>query len=577
MSREWGLQSAGLSNGAAYADLDLDGDLDLVTNNINEPAFVYENLHDTGESNNHYLRIRLQGSKLNPLGIGTKLWVYHEQKLQYLEHYLVRGYVSSVEPILHIGLGTASQADSLVVVWPDGKRQKLKQVSADQTLTVEHTDATIDSGQSGPKTPATTLLNDRGSVFQHVKHRENSLIDFKNQPLLLKMLSREGPGLVVGDVNGDDREDLVVGSSFQDTTFTWLQTETGEFIRGMPLAHSADHEDQGLLLFDCDGDGDLDLYIASGGNQFPKNYREEFYHDRLYVNDGSGGFELQEDALPQATANSSTVNGCDFDRDGDIDLFIGARVLTQSYPLTDRSFLLQNDDGKFTDITPEGLSKVGMVTSALWSDFDDDGWTDLVITGEWMPICLFKNDHGTLRDVTPSSNIGHLAGFWNSISGADFDRDGDIDYIAGNHGKNNELTATTDAPLRIVAKDFDRNGSIDPVIGYYVQGESYPLPARDALIAQLNFTRKRFPRYHDYAVVKFENLFTEEELEGALQVEVKTLETSYIENLGDGKFRIKPLPLPAQMAPIYGISTEDINNDGLPDILLTGNRRTANS
>ncbi len=571
MSLEWGLNSPGLSNGAAYADLDLDGDLDLVTNNINETASVYENLYTAGGSNHHYLRVKLEGSTLNPLGIGTKLFVYCQGKFQYFEHYLVRGYVSSVEPIFHVGLGGAAQADSLVVVWPNGKKQRLEYVTANQTITVKYENATGDSRQTVLTAPP--LLTDQTQGVQPIRHRENSLIDFENQPLLLKMLSREGPALAVGDVNGDHREDLVVGSSFKDTTFVWLQTESGKLIKGGSLAGSSKHEDQGLLLFDFDGDGDLDLYASSGGNQFPRNYREEFYQDRLYINDGSGQFVLLEAALPQVTANSSTVNGCDFDRDGDIDLFVGARVLTQSYPQADRSFLLENDRGKFTDITPKDLSKVGMVTAALWSDFDDDGWTDLVVTGEWMPVSFFKNDHGILKNVTQETKIGHLTGFWNSISAADFDRDGDIDYVVGNHGKNNELTASRDAPLRIVAKDFDQNGSIDPVIGYYVQGEQYPLPSRDALIAQMNFTRKRFPRYHDYAIAKFEDLFTENELSGALQMEVTTLETSYIENLGGGKFQMKPLPLEAQTAPVYGINTEDINGDGFADILLTGNRR----
>ncbi len=571
MTQSWRLDIPGLSNGAAYADLDLDGDLDLITNNINEHASIYQNLSEGSSSKNHYLRIQLEGNPSNPLGIGTRVMVYHNGQHQYAEQYPVRGYVSSVEPVLHFGLGKDTLADSVVVIWPDTKIQRINEVKANQVLTVAHENAR-ESLNGTPQSPA-SLLTDQTAYFSGIRHRENTLIDFEHQPLLLKMLSREGPGLAVADVNNDGLEDLVVSSSYRDTSFVWLQSATGRFIKGSAIEYSWEYEDQGMLLFDFDQDGDQDLYAASGGNQFSPNHKTEFYQDRLYLNDGAGNFIWQRKALPEISSNTSTVNGCDFDKDGDIDLFVGSRVQPRRYPEAGQSLLLQNDGSRFIDITPAELASLGMITSALWSDFNDDGWTDLIITGEWMPVSFFQNDKGVLRDVTKDTNIGHLSGFWNSIAGADFDLDGDIDYIVGNHGKNNELTATPEEPVRIVAKDFDKNGSIDPVIGYYVQGVSYPLPSRDALIEQMNFTRRRFSRYRDYAVIKFEDMFTKEELEGAIKMEVSTLETSYIENLGKGRFRMKSMPVEAQMAPVYGITTDDFNEDGFADVLLTGNRR----
>ena len=576
VTQTWNLDIPSLSNGSAYADLDQDGDLDLVTNNINNHAFIYQNLSRDGDNtnSNHYLRVKLKGKGLNIDGIGTSVTVYQKGQSQYRVQYPVRGYVSTVENVLHFGLGSDAQIDSLIIKWPDGKVEKLDKVSSDQVVLIDHKNALESLQEANDTAPFFTNVSDN---FNHIRHEENFVIDYENQPLLLKMFSREGPGLAVGDVNGDGLEDLFMGTAYRDTSFIWLQDSVGNFTESISLRGSWRHEDEGALFFDADQDGDLDLYVTSGGNQYKLSKRQEhIYHDRLYINDGTGKFERAEDALPKTGTNTCTINGADFDRDGDMDLFVGARLNPHRYPEQGYSQLLQNNNGVFSEVSDKlapGLKSVGLVTSALWTDFDNDDWLDLIVVGEWMSIRFFKNNKGKLEDITDRSQIGEMKGFWNSIKGADFDMDGDIDYVVGNHGINSELKASENEPVEMLAKDFDDNGSVDPVIGYYVQGESYPYPPRDAIIAQMNTIRRRFPRYKDYAQIKFDQVFTKEELKGALKLSATHLKTTYLENLGNGKFRIKELPIEAQMAPVLGILVEDFNGDLYPDILLVGNRR----
>ena len=576
VTKKWDVNVPSLSNGSAYADLDLDGDLDLITNNINGHAFLYQNLSRDGQNGilNHYLKIKLKGPYLNPYGIGTQVTIFQKERPQYAVQYTVRGYVSTVESMLHFGLGNNPKVDSIIVKWPDGNIEKIFEADADQTIQVDYKNAVH---TMPPDRIVEPFFTDVSYRFDHIVHKENHVVDYENQPLLLKMFSREGPGLAVGDVNNDGLEDLFVGSAYEDTSFVWLQDTLANFTNRIILHGSWRHEDEGALLFDADQDGDLDLYVTSGGNQYVLTKRQEYvYHDRLYFNDGTGKFQKTEDALPKIGSNTCTVNGADFDRDGDIDLFVGSRLNPHRYPEQGNNHLLQNNNGTFSDVTdnlaPE-LKLAGLVTSALWTDFDNDQWIDLIVVGEWMPVRFFRNNKGQLVDVTDKSRIGHLTGFWNSIKGADFDLDGDTDYVVGNHGINSELKATEKEPVEMLAKDFDKNGSIDPVIGYYVQGVSYPFPPRDAIIAQMNAIRRRFPRYKDYAQIKFDQLFTKDELKGALKLHANYLKTTYIENLGNGSFRIRELPIEVQMAPVLGIFIDDFNNDLYPDILLTGNRR----
>lgn len=576
VTEEWKVNVPSLSNGSVYADFDNDGDLDLVSNNINEPAFLYQNLSRDKQSGNlnHYLKVKLKGPKLNPNGIGAQVTIFRKGERQHAVQYPVRGYVSTVHNILHFGLGNESVIDSIVVKWPEGQIEKVFKVEADQVLELGYENA---HEIPSPAPTHNLIFEDVSADFNHIVHKENHMIDYENQPLLLKMFSREGPALAVGDVNNDGLEDLFVGSAFRDTSYIWLQDDTAKFTTKVELTGSRHHEDEGAIFFDADQDGDLDLYVTSGGNQYtPKRKRGLVFQDRLYINNGDGKFENDPDALPEIDANTCTVNGADFDRDGDIDLFVGSRLNPNRYPEQGTHYLLRNDGGVFTDVTDElapVLRLAGLVTSALWTDFDNDQWVDLIVIGEWMPIRFFKNNKGRLEEVTAKSQISGFTGFWNSIKGADFDLDGDIDYVVGNHGTNSELKASEKQPVEMVAKDFDENGSVDPIIGYYVQGESYPFPPRDAIIAQMNSIRKRFPRYQNYAEIKFDEIFTRDELKGALKLQATYLKSAYIENLGNGAFRMTELPIEAQMAPVMGIFVDDFNNDLYPDILLTGNRR----
>ncbi len=571
-TQNWSTAENSMSNGAIYVDLDLDGDLDLVTNNVNKEAFIYKNTSvENHENKTNYLKIKLEGPAKNLNGIGTKIFLFTKGKMQKLEQYPVRGYLSSVDYTLHFGIGDAKNIDSLQVIWPDNSTQILYDIATNVTLPLDFKDAV--NKQLFSKNIAKTLLTNKSEKVDFIKHSENSYIDFLDQPLLLKMLSREGPGIAAGDIDNDGLDDVLLSSALQDTTYVWLQKENGNFVKGSILPDSWKFEQLGCLIFDTNQDNLVDVYITSGGNEFSIN--SKFYQDQLYVQQTDGSF-IRSNNLPEIFSSTATVNACDYDKDGDLDLFVGSRLKPKSYPYPGTSYILENNQGVFKnstdDIAPE-ISKIGLVTAALWTDFNNDGATDLIIVGEWMEISFFKNQNGKLINITSNTGIQGLTGFWNSINGADFDNDGDIDYVIGNLGTNSELKATKEEPVSILSKDFDENGSIDPVIGYYVQGENYPYPSRDALVNQINAMKRRFPFYKNYGDATYNKLFKKEELAGALRKEVSVLQTLYINNKGDGTFTYKYLPLAAQRSPTYGISITDVNDDTFLDILLTGNRR----
>jgi hypothetical protein len=393
--------------------------------------------------------------------------------------------------------------------------------------------------------------------------------------------------MAIGDVDGNGLEDFIMGGSTKTPAQLFKQNTSSHFT-STELPDSA-YEDMGLLLFDADGDQDLDLYVASGGSEFNANTAP--YQDRLYKNDGKGNFTRDKVALPQLYSSGSCVVGADYDADGDIDLFVGGRLVPGNYPLPARSYLLRNDGGKFTDVTAQlspALGNIGLVTSALWTDFDNDNQIDLILTGEWMPIQFFKNtggkliawdaDKGTTHEVTtvnqPSEvtpSLKHSSGWWNSITGADFDQDGDIDYVAGNLGLNSKYKASPEEPVTLYAGDFDNNGKIDPIIAHYINGKNYPSHARDAMIDQITAMRKKFPKYADFASASMDDVFSRSEQQRAHIVKSEYFQSSYIENLGNGKFQMKPLPVQAQLAPIFGIVANDYNNDGFTDLLVSGN------
>nr|WKN37314.1 VCBS repeat-containing protein [Tunicatimonas sp. TK19036] len=574
-THEWGLDVRTCSNGAAFGDLDQDGDLDLVINNLNKPAFLYENtLSDS--SKNHYLRIQFDGPPSVADGIGSKIFLRYGGQSQYAQQSLSRGFQSSAEPILHFGLGDVQVIDTLEVVWPDGQQQLLTNVDADQLITLDYSEA---SPVEQSKSPLPTLVFQEVSEEKNIRftHEENAFDEFKIEFLLPHMYSQNGPGMAVGDVNGDQLDDFIVGGASGKSTQLFTQNRQGAFSQ-QDLPTNSNYEDMGVLLFDKDNDGDLDLYMVSGGNEF--NANSPPYQDRLFVNDGQGNFTLDKNALPELQVSGSCVVAADYDQDGDLDLFVGGRIETGKYPLPVNSFILRNDDGNFTEVTQEvcpDLQKLGLVTSALWTDFNNDGQVDLLVAGEWMPLTFFVNQNGKFTNITQDTGLSANVGWWNSLTAGDYDNDGDTDYIAGNLGLNAPFKASADEPVTVYAKDFDYNGSTDAILTKYTQGKSYPVAGRNELISQMIiYTRKKFPNYIDYADATITDLFSEEDLQNAYVAKADNFQTSWIENLGNGHFALHPLPIGAQFAPVYGTLSADFDNDGNVDVLLTGNSYAAN-
>lgn len=572
-SDAWGFNEKGFSHGAAYADLDNDGDLDLVVNNMNSEAEVFENKSDV-LFNRNFLRIRFRGDKPNRNGIGAKVTLYEDRRLQVVENFVNRGYESTVEDVAHFGLDTTRVIDSLEVIWPDGKHQLLKNIACNQTLTLEYNSAIINNRS---KKDSPLVFNEtRDHVELDFTHYENDFVDFKVQPLLPHMHSRSGPGIATGDVNGDGLEDLYIGAASGKAGALFVQQSGSIFKRMNTTRIDSLPEDMGVLFFDADHDQDLDLYIVSGGSERPHD--SPLYSDKFYVNDGKGNFTEAFNALPDIRASGSTINAADFDRDGDLDLFVGGRLIPGKYPLAASSSILRNDSQKnqckFTDVTAEVAPRLinsGLVSGALWTDMDQDGWMDLLIAGEFMPVTCLKNNEGKSFSPYAESSFSHTSGWWNSVTGGDFDNDGDIDYVAGNLGVNTRYRGSADEPCCIFAKDFDKNGSIDPVMTYYLQGERHITHARDELISQISVMRQRFRKYTEYANATFDESFLKSELDGAYVVCSTWFHTSYIENKGGGRFSITPLPLEAQFAPVFGIIADDFNADGNLDMLISGN------
>lgn len=581
-SADWGFDIPSFSNGAVYADFDNDGDLDVAMNNIDQEAFLYEN-HSERKPEQHFLTVKLKGPALNRGGFGAKIRVWTSNGGQYAEHSPYRGYQSTMEPDrLHFGLGNASKADSVTIVWPDSRMQVLKNIKANQALELDHGKATanaptgyLEVAKASAIAPIFVGLTGKGIDFQH---RDNLYIDFKVQPLLPHLLSQNGPGVAVGDVNGDGLDDFYVGGAFNQSGRVFVQGKHQRFTSKALVTGQKYEEDMGSLLFDADGDGDQDLYVVSGSNEFEAGSR--YYQDRLYVNDGKGDFKLNTNALSPLAASGSTVNAADFDRDGDLDLFIGGRLTPGAYPMPGESYILRNEGGRFVEATqqvcPE-IENIGMVTTALWTDFDRDGWVDLIVAGEWMPIVFYKNNHGKLINVSKQTGLRNTTGWWNSIVSGDFDEDGDTDYVLGNVGLNSEGKPSNDKPLTLLAKDFDHSGTMDPVIARYIGNDLYPVHPRDEMTSQMNFLKKRFVYYADYSKAKITDVFKPEELRDAGKLICESMQSVMLENKGGGQFAMKYLPAAAQMGPVYGLLAEDFNHDGHLDLLLSGNSHATES
>lgn len=574
VSSTWGIEEASCSNGAAYADLDNDGDLDLLVNNVNQPAFIYENQSEKWQPNNH-VRIKLKGNTGNLAGIGAVIKITTGTSTQYYEHFLSRGYESSVDPIIHFGLGEHELVDSIEVWWPDDTHQIIKQTPANQLIVIDQSNTSTKSVQKNANSNEKWFKEVTDSLGITFRHQEDLMVDFKLQPILPHMHSRNGPGIAVADINLDGLEDFFVGGAAGQSGEMFLQKKNGTF-ESMEWSMDGTFEDMGVLFFDANNDGFQDLYVVSGGIIAAQD--DSAYQDRLYLNDGQGNFQ-KSNALPPITASGSVVTATDFDRDGDLDLFIGGRVDPGKYPMPAKSYLLENladEDAvniRFRDISSnvKDWGKLTMVTSAVWSDYDNDGWMDLIVCGEFMPITLFYNVNGQLVYGNEQSGLVNTEGWWNSIAGGDFDQDGDTDYLLGNLGLNTKYKASGEEPLCIYAKDYDKDGKIDPVMCYYIDGENHIAHSRDEIIGQINAMRGRFKTYESYAETTFEKSFLQEELEDAYVVKSHNFSSSYMENTGNGTFKLSPLPLSSQMGPLEGIVVEDIDHDGKQDVVLIGN------
>ncbi|MHA6246757.1 VCBS repeat-containing protein [Pontibacter sp. CAU 1760] len=582
-TKNWGLDIPSFSNGAAYADLDNDGDLDFIVNNINDSAFVYRNNLYTakpGKEQQHFLRLKFKGDGANQAGLGASATLYYGSgKTQFHENTVYKGYLSSVEDVAHFGLGAVDQVDSVKVVWPNGRYQVLKQVKANQALTVAQREATKEMPLNRlPDPKQLTFREVSGEYGVQFRSEEKDGIDFNWQRTLPHKLSQGGPGIAVGDVNGDGLDDFYIGGAAGKDGGFFMQQPNGTFKLTpgkMPAGKTG--EEMGVLFFDADNDGDLDLYAASGSYEFAEG--AEQLQDRLYLNDGKGTFKLKPAALPTLLSSTSSVRAADYDRDGDLDLFVAGRVVPGKYPLNPESYILRNDGGRFVNVTktvsPE-LQHLGMITDALWTDFNGDGAVDLVVVGEWLPVTFFQNSNGKLKNITQGTGLAGHTGWWNSLAAGDFDNDGDIDYVAGNLGLNTNYVASATQPLRIFAKDFDGNGSIDPVLSCYLKSpdgsmKPYPMHTRDDLNAQMPRTRNLYPRYEQFALATIDQVIPVAEREGAMTMQATHFQSSYIENLGQGKFKLHVLPQAAQLAPVFGIHPDDVDGDGNLDLLLVGN------
>ncbi len=587
VSMQWGLGIPSFSNGAVYADLNNDGALDLVINNINDEALIYKNTAtESSESVQHYLNVVFNGPNQNHEGIGAFVDIYYQHGLhQVYENNPYRGYLSSIQPIAHFGLGKCQTLDSVVVKWPDQHKQTFLNVKADRTLTANVNNADKKYTWSVPtqiKAPLFTNITGKSGVTY--LHRDTDYADFNIQKLLPHKLSEYNPALAVGDINGDGLDDIIVGGNLTLPAQVLFQQKDGTFKQRNLLAekkYDRPYLDGGILIFDANGDKFPDVLITGSGYKAPAN--DPVYRDRLYLNDGKGNFTLAKDALPVCFKSKLCVRALDYNSDGKLDLFISGRVVAGRYPEPADSYILRNDtkDGKvkFTDVTNEiapDLKKIGLVCDAIFSDFDNDGKTDLILAGEWMPLTFLKNIGGKFVNVTAKSGVSNKSGWWNSIVAGDFRHTGRMDYIVGNVGLNSLYQANDEFPVYITEGDFDKRDRFDAFPSLFLPGKDgvkreYPANVREDAFKQMISLRTKFTNYHSYAEATMQDLLSADQMKNALRLKATELRSCYFRNDGDGKFTIIPLPPEAQVSVLNGMVADDFDGDGNLDLLITGN------
>lgn len=568
---EWGFDTPNFSNGAAYADLDLDGDLDLVINNINEPASLYRN--ESQQTN--YLRVKLTDSQAYHSPFGSKVKLETSAGPQWYEFTNVRGMYSSSEAIAHFGIPSGAEIHSLSITWWDGSITVVEQVEPRQLLEIDYATSNKSPTTKSLKEPKLFNMLKSGIPFTH---EENDFDDYDKQVLLPHKMSQFGPAMAAGDLNQDGLEDIFLGGAKGQSGQIFLQTPAGfQALALKDLETDKMHEDVDAAFFDVEGDGDLDLYVVSGGNsEAPES---PAYQDRLYINDGKGILARASDRIPAFFESGSCVRPQDIDKDGDIDLFVGGRHIPWAYPMPAPSRILENEGGTFVDVTKKKLKdllKLGMVTDAQWTDPDQDGLYDLVVVGEWMPISYFtQNPDHSFSNKTRKMGLEQTRGWWYSLTQTDLDGDGDQDFIAGNLGLNYKYKTSPEEPFEVHYNDFDQNGSKDIVLSYYNFGERFPLRGRSCSAEQVPTVGVKFPTYNLFADSDLETVYGEDQLLESLHYEAHTFASSFLERLDDGSFRLSPLPNEAQVSSINTVLAEDFDQDGIQDLLLAGNLFTS--
>ncbi len=573
VAQTWGLGKPQFSNGSAYADLDNDGDLDLVVNNVNMPSVIYRNNARELLPDHHYLRFELKGEGKNTFALGTRITIEAGDSVIAVEQMPARGFQSSVDPRPFVGLGKIAVAGKITVKWPRGKTTVLKNVPANQTIVLQESDAGLP--EKTTEVPAKTYFTTINGIIPY-RHTENDFNDFDRDRLLFQMISNEGPKSCAADVNGDGLTDMFIGGARGHAGALLLQQTGGKFILTKNPAFEADKdsEDMGCIFFDADNDSDPDLYVCSGSNEFPNTSTQLI--DRLYFNDGHGHFTRSPQVLPSPRMEStSVVKVADFDSDGDPDLFVGCRMQPALYGPPARGIILENDGrGNFKNVTAQkapAFSSLGMITDAAWHDFNRDGTPDLLVAGEWMGLRLFVNRNGIFNEISDNAGLTSTSGLWNCLQVTDLNNDGLPDIVAGNHGLNSRFRANQQKPLEMYINDFDRNGITEHIITGYFGEKSYPFVLRHDLVAQMPYLKKKYLRYRDYNNQQIDQIFTQEQLSQSLHLQVTELRSSVFLNSPQGVFRHIPLPVEAQFSIVYALLADDFTNDSIPDLLVGGN------